>query len=386
MNRQKLHSLIDWCAIILFLFCVFGTTTIPFLWDRVFNIAPFIMFGALGLLLLNNVSIPELLRRKDREFFIMAGGVVLSLVNLFLVRSRMGAFFTIADFFLILYLADKLHFDRIQLGVIVSVCFLIWLYWQFINRDIFSSSRFNTNTPPIFMLAFFCVFICYFFGLLSRRGRMPGWGYHVIAVVFVLLLGKRAMDFRCRGVLAALATWVFTYFFLPKHKRTIPLVIGFSLLFAAVYVLLWKTGASTGIIIFGKRFASGRDRIWYEFFRAFVHHPITGIGSDFAVMLPDLPERLRIAHNALLDLLFVHGIPVFLLVLYLMYSQISEMIAVSFGPVRAACLASVYASLAIGTFENIYILSPYNMLFMMIFLMAHTFASRQEVLHEAPNS
>ena len=236
------------------------------------------------------------------------------------------------------------------------------------------------------MLAFFCVFICYFFGLLSRRGRMPGWGYHVIAVVFVLLLGKRAMDFRCRGVLAALATWVFTYFFLPKHKRTIPLVIGFSLLFAAVYVLLWKTGASTGIIIFGKRFASGRDRIWYEFFRAFVHHPITGIGSDFAVMLPDLPERLRIAHNALLDLLFVHGIPVFLLVLYLMYSQISEMIAVSFGPVRAACLASVYASLAIGTFENIYILFPYNMLFMMIFLMAHTFASRQEVLHEAPNS
>lgn len=386
MNRQTIHGLIDWCAIILFLFCVFGTTTIPFLWDRIFNIAPLIMFGALGLLFLNNVSVPDLLRRKDREFFLMAGGVVLSLINLFLVRSRLGAFLTIADFFLVLYLADKLHFDRIQFGVIVSVCFFIWFYWQFINNDIYSSSRFNTNTPPIFMLAFFCVFICYFFGLLSERGKMPGWGYHLIAVLFVLLLGKRAMDFRCRGVLAALAAWLFTYFFLPKHKRTFPLVIGVSLLFAVVYVLLWKSGSVDGIMVFGKRFASGRDRIWYEFFRAFIHHPITGIGSDFDVMLPDLPERLRIAHNALLDLLFVHGIPVFLLVLYLMYKRTREMIAVSSGPVKAACLASVYASLAIGTFENIYILSPYNMLFMMIFLTAHAFAAKKEAIHETPNS
>lgn len=101
-------------------------------------------------------------------------------------------------------------------------------------------------------------------------------------------------------------------FFLPKKKATIPLVIGLSLLFPALYVLISQSGAVDGVIVYGKNFSSGREIIWSEFFKVFIHHPITGIGSNFDLMLPNLlPQILRATHHALLDLLFVHGVPVF---------------------------------------------------------------------------
>ena len=94
--------------------------------------------------------------------------------------------------------------------------------------------------------------------------------------------------------------------------------------------------------------ASGRDIIWYEFFKVFIHHPITGIGSNFDVMIPDL--YLKEVHHGLLDLLFVHGIPVFLIVLYFMYKRISEVITSSFDSIKGICLASIYGLIVSGSF------------------------------------
>lgn len=377
MNRQTLHRLGDWCFIILVVICIIGTTTTSFLWDRVFHLAPAIIFVALCLLFLNHISLKECFQSKDKEFFFMCGGIILSMINMVLVKSHVGAIFTIADFLLVLYLADKVRFDKIQLGVIVAVCFLIWFYWQFFNRETYLSSHFNTNTPPIFMFAFFCIFVSYFLCVLPNRLQMPKWAYPVIAMVFVFLIAKRSLDFLCRGVILGLLAWTFTFFILPKKKQTIPLVIGLSLLFPIIYVLLWITGSVDGLLFMGKRFASGRDYIWYEFFKAFIHHPITGIGSNFDIMLPNLAEHARIVHNAFLDLLFVHGIPVFLVVLYLLSKRIEDVILKSSGLNRDVCLASIYGSLTLGTFENFFILSPYNIMFMMIFVICHTFSQRE---------
>lgn len=288
-----------------------------------------------------------------------------------LVRSRVGAFFTIADFLLMLYLANKVQFNKIQLGVITLTCFLIWFYWQFINKDVYASSRFNSNTPPIFMFSFFCIFISYFLCHMPKTLQIPKWSYYFIILIFIFLLAKRALDFRCRGVLLALTAWAFTYFFLPKKKQTIFLVIGFSLLFPIVYVLLWISGSMDGVTFLGKRLASGRDFIWYEFFKAFIHHPITGIGSNFDKMLPNLSLPARIVHHALLHLLYIHGIPVFLIVLYLLYKRIGEIVTSIPGFTRNACLASIYGTITLGTFENIFILSPYNIMFMIIFVISH---------------
>ncbi len=387
MNRQKIHWCVDWCVVILFLMCVLGTTTNLYLWDKVFHIAPLIIFVTLGILFLNHISIKECFRSKDKEFYLMSGGILLSGINMILVHSRVGAIFTIADFLLILYLADKVCFDKIQIRVIVATCFLSWFYWQFINKDVFGNTHFNSNTPPIFMLSFFFIFISYVLCFWPARFQFSKWFYHIIAVLCAVLLAKRAMDFRCRGVVLALIAWVFTYFFLPKKKATIPLVIGLSLLFPALYVLISQSGAVDGVIVYGKNFSSGREIIWSEFFKVFIHHPITGIGSNFDLMLPNLlPQILRATHHALLDLLFVHGVPVFLIVLYLMHKRTEKIITSSSGLARNVCLASVYGSLTIGTFENIYILSPYNMMFLMIFIIYHRYLLEQTTIQESQPS
>lgn len=56
------------------------------------------------------------------------------------------------------------------------------------------------------------------------------------------------------------------------------------------------------------------------------------------------------------------------------------------GLARNVCLASVYGSLTIGTFENIYILSPYNMMFLMIFIIYHRYLLEQTTIQESQPS
>ena len=41
-------------------------------------------------------------------------------------------------------------------------------------------------------------------------------------------------------------------------------------------------------------------------------------------------------------------------------------------PLKSVCIASIYGILTSGTFENHYIVSPYNILLMTIFMIAYT--------------
>lgn len=374
MNWKKtLHYIIDWAVILIFLFFIWSAWISHEMWEKVTYIAPVGIFFALGTLFLNHISLIECFRSKDTEFFLMSGGILLGLLNILLIHSGIGAIFTLADFLLILYLANKVYFDKIQLGAIAFSCLLIWFYWQFIDKSAYGNTIYNPNGISLVIFSCFCVFTCYLVYLLSSLFKIPKWIWHFSLLLFLYLLTKRVLSFNARGIIAAIASWMITYYLLPKKKFTIPLVIGTSLLIPAVYVILWKMGYMNGIMIMGKRLASGRDRIWHEFFNVFIQHPITGIGSNFEELLPDLSTRLQEAHHALLDLLFVHGLPVFLIIFYLLMKRIGNLITDSYSSVTAVCLASVYGMLASGTFENYYIVSPYNVLMLMIFLIFHSF-------------
>lgn len=374
MNRQKF---VDWLVIAIFLICIFGTTTIPQLWEKTTYIAPLYIFVALSILFLNHISLKECFYTKDREFFLMSGGILLSGINIILIHSRIGAFFTIADFLLLLYLANKIYFQKIQLGVFSAICFFILFYWLFINKTDYLTSSFNPNGVSIILLIYFCVSVCYLTYLISSHFRFPKWGYYVAVFLSLIPLTIRVLSFHCRGVLLGILVWALTYFILPKKKYTIYLVIGTSLLMPMLYVLLWKSDMLEGLTFLGKRIASGRDIIWYEFFQAFIQHPITGIGSDFERMVPDL--YLKEVHHSLLDLLFVHGTPVFLIVLYLLYKRISEIITNASEFVKATCLASIYGLITAGSLENYYIVSPFNILFLTIFIISNTASQEQQI-------
>ena len=247
--------------------------------------------------------------------------------------------------------------------------FIILFYWLCISKETYENIASNPNGASLIIFTNFCIFVSFFVYYLYRY-QLPKYFFHIAILLILYIIARRILSLHCRGVLLAIAAWAGTYYILPKKKYTIPFVIGASLLMPVIYVLLWKNGAVDNVFVFGKRFASGRDIIWYEFFKVFIQHPITGIGSNFDAMLPDL--YLKEVHHALLDLLFIHGVPVFLIVLYLMYKRISEVFTVSSIPLKSVCIASIYGILTSGTFENHYIVSPYNILLMTIFMIAYT--------------
>ena len=374
-NSQKLHLFIDWFIIIIFLGVILGTTTKHALWEKTFRYGPVFIFLALCLLFLNHISLKNCFQTKDKEFFLMSGGIFLSGVNMILVRSRIGAIFTIADFLLVLYLANKVFFNKIQLGVITFISFSVWFYWQFISQTNYSNTLHNPNVTSMFLFMHFCVFMCYLICFTSLRFQVPKWIYYFISFLLIMLLIMRILSFNCRGVFLGAIIWAVTFFLLPKKNYTVPLVIGTSLLIPALYIILWKSGTADGVSFLGKNVTSGRETIWYEFYKAFKNHPITGIGSDFDRMVPDL--YLKEMHQSLLDLLFVHGIPVFLIAIYLLHQRIKDIINISSGFSRAVCLASIYGILTIGTFENYYIVPPYNIMLLVIFMIPHSSAQDQ---------
>ncbi len=369
MDREKTRKFFDWIIITVFLLFILATMTTLTLWERFTYIAPPFIFITLCALFLNHISIKKCFQTKEYEFFLLCGGIILSGINIILIKSNIGAFFTIADFLLILYLANKVHFDRIQLSAFAFSSFIILFYWLCISKETYENIASNPNGASLIIFTNFGIFVSFFVYYLYRY-QLPKYFFHIAILLILYIIARRILSLHCRGVLLAIAAWAGTYYILPKKKYTIPFVIGASLLMPVIYVLLWKNGAVDNVFVFGKRFASGRDIIWYEFFKVFIQHPITGIGSNFDAMLPDL--YLKEVHHALLDLLFIHGVPVFLIVLYLMYKRISEVFTVSSIPLKSVCIASIYGILTSGTFENHYIVSPYNILLMTIFMIAYT--------------
>ena len=114
MDREKTRKFFDWIIITVFLLFILATMTTLTLWERFTYIAPPFIFITLCALFLNHISIKKCFQTKEYEFFLLCGGIILSGINIILIKSNIGAFFTIADFLLILYLANKVHFDRIH--------------------------------------------------------------------------------------------------------------------------------------------------------------------------------------------------------------------------------------------------------------------------------
>lgn len=383
MKSKRIKYLVDWIAIIAVLIISFCTTTNDFLWGRFTYIAPVPIFIILCILFFNHVSLIDCFKSKDKEFFLLSGGVFLSAINLFLVKSHVGSIFTITNFLLVLYLADKICFDRLQLAVIAMASFFIIFYWLFINKGVYGNVDTNSNRASIFIFMHFCVFVCCITYILFSF-QMIKWPYYIVILLLLIVVSNRILSLRCRGVFLATLAWAGTCYILPKKKWTILFVIGASLLTPVIYVLLWRSGIIEGIVVYGKSLLSGRDVIWYEFFKAFIRQPITGIGSDFDRVLPDL--YMKDAHHALLDLLFVHGLPVFMVVLYFLYRRIYKVITETSGAVRDVCLACIYGVIAMGSLENGYIISPCNVLFLTFFVVSHTFSQKQTELYKISES
>ncbi len=120
---------------------------------------------------------------------------------------------------------------------------------------------------------------------------------------------------------------------------------------------------------------NGREIAWIEFWNAWLKKPLTGIGSDFMHAIPNW-SGLE-AHNTLLSLLWVHGILVFALVLYLLFKRMSCLEKRENGEKPAWMpYAGLITMMVVGAVETFYCAGIYNGIFFVLLACALQEAKR----------
>lgn len=386
MKRNLFSSFLDYTAMIILSFFILSCWIHPTGYSMFVRFASPGVFLALSCIFFANINLWEQLRKKDIELILVIAAVFLSLINMIIVKSNYGAIFSIADMLLILYLADKSKFTNRQLFIPTISCSIPFLIWILFKRPTLSSCDFNTNGAAFIIFACGILAICGISYFLEKKAAPPKL-YHLIAGIFIVSVLIQSLRLHARGSMLGILCFAVVYFILPKKPWTAYAILFGSIAFPFVYLLLWKSGVTLSISIADKNFYSGRELIWNEFLNAFLKYPITGIGSNFERMVPNSP--LYEVHHAILNILFVHGTPVFLITLYLWIKRLKGLFHyTSFTANQMMCLAGIYGMMVIGTFENFYISAPFNMIYYMLMVLIYqknfSKSHKSEAGHEAP--
>lgn len=324
-KQKKRQEIINWIVLLLMFTGYTLTFMIPKFYGATDAYVGVFVFLMCILLFLNNVDLIGMIKSRDKETLLLSGVILLTGINLLIVNSGKGAFFVASNFVLIWYLSDKLLLTKRQITVLSGLYLLLLLYWLlFAYPKMFGdyeSYAYNTNTAATFtVFTLLCAFV--FLQQLYEKHEIVG-----LFMIILLLKGVQLVLWhRARGAFIMLVAFVFLNFIAPKkwwgNKRLFGLLcllatLG-SLVFVCVYVLIGTTGVNFQIPFFYKPVFSGRNRIWYEFWTLFIQKPLTGIGTN--VTLESFWEFN--VHNAMYNILVVHGIVVFAGVLYFVYKRL----------------------------------------------------------------
>lgn len=300
--------------------------------------------------------------KNDPFLLILICGGTAALLNLFLIGSNKGAFLTAATVMMAFYIGYDYKCPlwlRFYTFCILS-SLLIWWYchvhWYF-----------NFNMAGfIFMLTGIAAISLIEILIFKNKCYETLRPFQIIAYITATLL---CLLYHARCVLAGMLLFGILYSVMPvilNHKLAKHILISAStfgsLIFSALYILLDKTGIS--ITILYKDILSGRQDIWGELWTAFSKQPFTGIGSSYEIKSFFIFE----VHNGMLDLLIVHGIPVFICAMLLIYRTLLKALSTpKISRLRRIALSAVFAMLFTSFFENFFINSPY-LLIMLLFI------------------
>ncbi len=316
---EKIRELLNYAALFILLVFYAGTWTFPAFYHVTEIYNSLIIFGALCIMFIANIDIAAKLKEKDVMLFLLCITLVIAVINLFIIGSNKGCILILADFLLILYLAPEVRLTQLQKRIYEVFFLIMFISWFLYDREY----SYNANTGAT-------VTVFTFFGgmvLLSEiAARKEIYGFFIVLSfmrVVTLVLWHLA-----RGAFFALALFIFFYYIAPKswwkNKALYRFLIGFStlgsLVFVGFYVFLGSTGFNMKLPFFYKNIFSGREQIWYEVWEILKDQLLTGIGSG---------RELRSffeynIHNAMYDILAVHGILVFVLSLCIIWDRLRK--------------------------------------------------------------
>lgn len=319
IETNKRKEIINWIAIVLTMIFYSGTFLSPKFYHitEIYNTS--IIFVVCAILFLNNIEWFHKLLTFDKELYLLGITFAIALANLFIIGSNKGCFLILADFLLIWYMSNQIRFTGKQmrvLSVFFLMMFLIWFCYDL-------AYSYNSNTgATVTVFSLLCAMI--FLSEITKKKEILG----LLIVIAILRTTNLVLWHLARGAFIALFLFLFFYYIVPlnwwKNKKLYSFLSVFvclgSLLFVFSYVALSLTGFNLQMPFFYKDLFSGREQIWLEVFKMYRQHIWTGIGSGY--QLESFFEYN--IHNVMYDILAVHGLPVFVLSIFLIIKRLLE--------------------------------------------------------------
>ena len=312
---------------------------------------------------------------KDKEAWLMVVGDVLALIHIFIIKSGIGAFFTVATLLMVLYLADKLVISRMEFIISGIYIGFYFYYWTFDVKGYFKG--YNTNYGGLVLITgfvFAMVMLFYAQQVLYKKGKTLYARIMYAPIIFMFAWGYNIISwYRARCALIGLVM-VALIIVIPRklwNNRILYGLLCFAVTFGAIaisgiYILLGKVKDVFTIQIFYKDILSGRNEIWGELWNAYLEHPITGIGSNYIMKLEWMGGMFEV-HNGLLDILIVHGIAVFAITVILLLIRLLGLRKyVVTSTLNKVIMAGVMAMLVSSFMENFFIVPPFTLAFMLL--------------------
>ena len=325
MKSISRKDIINMTVLLTLIFCYALKFFVPSFYAASDKYAGLFVFMCEGILLINNYNVVKAIKNKDKEFFFIIALLIIIMINLIIVHSGFGAYFTAANFALILYASDKIVLTKKQILVLSSAYMGVLLFWLVVLYPGYFGSYtaifpLNTNGAATFSTyTALCALI-----LLEHFYTKNKWIELLIVLLFVRTI-RLALWHRARGAFIILSIFIFFYYILKgkfiQNKKIYTALIALasigSLVFVMFYTILGRTGFNLFLPIFYKNIFSGRENIWYEFYSYFIHKPITGIGTNLTIK--SFVEFN--VHNAMYDILVIHGVVVFAMTMIILFKR-----------------------------------------------------------------
>ena len=326
--------------------------------------ATLIIFILMALVALGAIDPVDRLKNKDIEFIAAAAAALIGLINLFLIGSNKGAFLIAADNAMLLYLAGKVPLSERCRKFICAVGVSVMIPWYAVVRWYY-----NFNMAGLVFITLMVM------GELLLEYVKNHYEFYYLKAVQILLFAVTLLFTVCyhaRSAALCVVLYGVVWLLLPglgKSKAYHALVFfatAGSLIFTLIYTALGIKRVELKVLY--KDVLSGRQDIWRELWGAFIRHPLTGIGSAYKLKSFFIFE----VHNGLMDILVVHGVIVFVCIVFLLLKRLYGLknLSYAFYPEKRLAAAGIYCYLFASFFENCFIVPPYCFIVFVLFEIA----------------
>ncbi|MCR5651531.1 MAG: O-antigen ligase family protein [Lachnospiraceae bacterium] len=365
---EKIREKEDIILAVLFGYLLLTSFINQTVYDVVGRYASVIVFIVLCFLLFLHAG--EILERKDIKAVAAVIAIVVTGINLIVIGSNKGAFFIPSDLCLIcvasfyVRLREKTKTYITGLGSILTILWYSYVRWDY-----------NFNMAGLTFMLFMMMGVTF----LEFLKKEKTYDYLTLAQILMYVTAfLYATLYHSRCAMAGILVFggcilIRRLLVSDRLLFTILLILttAGSVLFTMVYVVLAERGAGGRFLY--KDLFSGRHLIWKELWSAYFAHPITGIGSSYALKSFDIFE----VHNGLFDILVVHGTVVFFLVLILIAAAMNGAhMGKENRKIKGFAFAALFGMLTASFFENFFTVPPYSVFFL-IFLLAGREADSQ---------